>query len=434
VALGYAIESNIFKNVSEDDANITVTLTSVIYKDDVPVTEVNPGDEVIARVFVNVSEPITAMDMILVWDSDAFDDRLSSTANSDLSTNPNYGIATAKYYAYSCGDPRWEDFSVAINGEDEEGNEITYITEEMYEKYKNSWVYINMVVGGAKTFDGTDWVFEIPLTVKDDAALGESNPAFGIVEDTFSAMGIGDYNWDDNGLAGITDANFEDFNSRIPYLTTNDAVVTVEAAASTAIVMFDAGATDATLTGEDIYEDVVGTEVAVPTAARTGYHLTGWDADGDGTADLAADATTVEIPATDTTYTAMWAPNTHTLTINYYKENTTEAVATAYVKTDAEYAGVYDVPSPTVTGYHLVDATQSTVEVIMDDQDETVNVYYAPNTEGVTINYLIQGTTTALGTPYTASVNYGETYSADSPAFTGYHLVDETQATVSGTM
>ena len=72
VALGYAIESNIFAGVSQDEANMTVTLTSVIYKDNVPVTTVNPGDEVVARVFVNVSEPTPGMEMIVVWDSDAY--------------------------------------------------------------------------------------------------------------------------------------------------------------------------------------------------------------------------------------------------------------------------------------------------------------------------------------------------------------------------
>ena len=161
VALGYAIESNIFAGVSQDEANMTVTLTSVIYKDNVPVTTVNPGDEVVARVFVNVSEPTPGMEMIVVWDSDAFADRLQTSPDSDLVLNTNLGFtgAQGKYDAYSCGNPIWEELSTALNYEDDEGNEVTYITEEMYEKYENSWAYININLNGSKTVDGSDWLF-----------------------------------------------------------------------------------------------------------------------------------------------------------------------------------------------------------------------------------------------------------------------------------
>ena len=274
VALGYAIESNIFAGVSQDEANMTVTLTSVIYKDDgtgnyVPVTTVNPGDEVVARVSVYVSEPTVGMEMVVVWDADAFDDRLESAADSDLTLNSElqFSGAAGKYDAYDCGNDLWDRLATGINGEDEDGNEFTYITEAMHDKYENSWAYININLNGAKTVDGSKWLFEIPLTVKTDADLANYNPAFGVVEDAFVALGIGDYDWDGVALAGITDANFEDFNARIPYMTTNDATVTVEEAIQDVIVMFDKGANDATITGDTIFEGAPGTSVAVPAVS-----------------------------------------------------------------------------------------------------------------------------------------------------------------------
>ena len=101
------------------------------------------------------------------------------------------------------------------------------------------------------------------------------------------------------------------------------------------------------------------------------------------------------------------------------------------------FNAAYSVPSPAVTGYTLADSAQSTVSGTMNDVNGiTVNVVYNINNFGLTINYLIDGTSTPVPgtTAYTADLNYGESYSVASPAPVGYHLVDAAQATVAGTM
>ena len=66
----------------------------------------------------------------------------------------------------------------------------------------------------------------------------------------------------------------------------------------------------------------------------------------------------------------------------------------------------------------------------MSASDVTVTVTYSVNSYTLTINYVYSGGGTAADT-YTASVNYGASYSVNSPNITGY---TPDQATVSGTM
>ncbi len=151
-----------------------------------------------------------------------------------------------------------------------------------------------------------------------------------------------------------------------------------------------------------------------------------------------ADVATVEGTMDDVNgkaVTVTYTPNEYTLTINYVDGNNAP-VAPAYTAQVA-FNAAYSVPSPAVTGYTLADSAQSTVSGTMNDVNGiTVNVVYNINNFGLTINYLIDGTSTPVPgtTAYTADLNYGESYSVASPAPVGYHLVDAAQATVAGTM
>ena len=500
--LGSAIAGRHFSEVNEADADMAVTFTSAIYRnagtaeapDWVPTTVAAPGEDVKVRVTLQTSSTTNMGDFVVVWDPDMFtdsipNDKMALPVNEDFPFANAYKAASF-YVTYVYGAPQWGDL---INNYDTETE--TYITQEMYEKYENSWAYIHLSSSQTVQATGEDWLFEIPLTVKDTATT--SDMAFGIVEDALCAFGISeDYDLDMVGLPGISMGYDSLFDSYVPFLTTNDAtlstsnsiivsdngteteftgtvgtspdlsaygadtrystdpncaydsaltadqvVIGYETGADTvkyyairlsnAIVMFDLNGGSSE--DDTIFDAEIGSTVNVPATTKTGYHLTGWQSDNDDVDDLAADAATVEVPATDVTFTAQWAPNIHTLTINYVDGEGNE-VAPSYVNANAEYEGIYDVPSPTVTGYHLVDAAQSTVEVIMDDQDETVNVVYELNTAGLTINYLLDGTQTALQAAYTEELDYGDTYSVVSPAITGYHLVDAAQETITGTM
>ena len=137
-------------------------------------------------------------------------------------------------------------------------------------------------------------------------------------------------------------------------------------------------------------------------------------------------------------YTVTYSPIAYTLTINYVDGNGSP-IATADT-VQVPYNGTYNIPAPSFTGYTLAQGQPTAITGTMDvigGKSETV--VYDINNYGLTINYLIDGTTTYVPNiatnPYTANLNYGEGYSVDSPAnVEGYTLKAGQPATVSGTM
>ena len=137
-------------------------------------------------------------------------------------------------------------------------------------------------------------------------------------------------------------------------------------------------------------------------------------------------------------YTVTYSPIAYTLTINYVDGNGAAIAAADTVQ--VPYNGTYNIPAPSFTGYTLAQGQPTAITGTMDvigGKSETV--VYDINNYGLTINYLIDGTTTYVPTiatnPYTANLNYGEAYSVDSPAnVEGYTLKAGQPATVSGTM
>ncbi|MBQ6265922.1 MAG: MucBP domain-containing protein, partial [Clostridia bacterium] len=455
-SVDFAGENSVFNGYGAnlgDGTESSFVYTSEFYKqvngEWVPATTAQPGEEVRARVTLQTDFPTNQQGLIAIWDPDVFTDALDGTkleATLSLNTDPNsYAVlhdlaANSFYTAYSNGAGYWDFLHEYYNTDS-----AHYIDDTVYNKYKNSWVYVLTANGMPLDYSvnpGTEWLFEIPLVVKDAADLTASQGSFMIVVDAWSSYDIDDgTDIDITPITGVQDGDGMDMGTwydwdldegHRPHFDVIDATLTIQA---NVMVLFDKNAADAVLTGTDEYEEPAGTEITVPTVTRTGYHLNKWVSDNDAVDDLAADATTMLVPSSDVMFSAEWAPNIHTLTINYLEQGTDAVLATAYVNANAEYGEVYEQQSPAVTGYHLVDANQATVEVIMDDQDETVNVYYAPNPYSLTINYLKQGTDEILATAYyDDTVTYGSTYSEDSPAITGYHLADATQATISGTM
>ena len=165
-----------------------------------------------------------------------------------------------------------------------------------------------------------------------------------------------------------------------------------------------------------------------PAPEKEGYTFKGWsDTDGGTTPVTVASNMGTE----DLEYYAIFEINTHTLTINYIDEAGTP-VAAAYTE-DLDYGTDYSQSSPAVTGYSLVDSAQATVAGTMPDADVTVEVIYKLNVWSLTINYVDEDGN-EVATAYTQQVEYNKDYSQASPEVTGYHLVDEGQATVAGSM
>ena len=118
----------------------------------------------------------------------------------------------------------------------------------------------------------------------------------------------------------------------------------------------------------------------------------------------------------------------YTLTINYVDANG-NVMAPAYTAT-MEEGSSYSVASPVIDGYMAIPATVTGTLT----EDTTVTVTYYPVSHQLRIYYLSDETDMALTSAYIANVPYGEAYSVASPEISGWHLVDESQAVISGVM
>ncbi|MEA4923099.1 MAG: InlB B-repeat-containing protein [Eubacteriaceae bacterium] len=95
----------------------------------------------------------------------------------------------------------------------------------------------------------------------------------------------------------------------------------------------------------------------------------------------------VEKKATkDMTYSASYKeiPNEYTVTVNYYKDGTTEKLAETS-SAQVAYNGTYSIASPNPEGYTLKNSAQETVSgKLTEAKDITVDVYYTANSYTVT--------------------------------------------------
>ena len=113
------------------------------------------------------------------------------------------------------------------------------------------------------------------------------------------------------------------------------------------------------------------------------------------------------------TYTAKYVKtaNDYKLTINYYKNGTTEKVADSYEKT-VTFGKDYSKESPTVNNYVLKDTKQNVVSGTMPADNLTIDVYYtyvAPYVPPV-----VQDTTYNVVANYYTSKDEGKTYTQDN--------------------
>lgn len=183
------------------------------------------------------------------------------------------------------------------------------------------------------------------------------------------------------------------------------------------------------------YVDENGNEVAQQYTAQvdygTEYEVASPDVDNMHLVDDAQVTIDGTMPAEDVTVDVIYALDEYTLTINYV-DDMGAVVAPAYTATLT--AGTsYSQVSPAVTKMHLVDDVQAIISGTMPAEDVIIYVVYTADVYTLTINYVDEDGT-PVSDKYSSIVEEGVTYSQESPEVTGYHFVNENQATVSGTM
>ncbi len=136
-----------------------------------------------------------------------------------------------------------------------------------------------------------------------------------------------------------------------------------------------------------------GGKIAVPAEVVTenvkpGYEFKGWTADGGAT--VIADITTVDVPAADTTYTAVFAPSAGGVdyTINRYFMNTSGN----YDGVEPEVITGHDVAEKEITysaevaGFTLDKSLGNLTIIVAGDGSSVINAYYARNKVTVNVN------------------------------------------------
>ena len=185
-----------------------------------------------------------------------------------------------------------------------------------------------------------------------------------------------------------------------------------------------------TITANDVNGNVAncGEDKSFTIAANEGYSIASVMVDGSDVTDavIAANGVyTFTNVAEAHTIAATFSINSYNLTIHYVYADDSEAAAD-YTAT-LDYGATYSVASPEITGYT---ANQTMVEGTMPAEDVTVTVTYNVNSYNLTIHYVYADDSEAAA-DYTATLDYGATYSVASPAITGYTA---NQTMVEGTM
>ena len=197
--------------------------------------------------------------------------------------------------------------------------------------------------------------------------------------------------------------------------------------------------------GNDITESYANNTLVTlkdeDTFTRTGYTLTGWNtqADGTGTAFGLGGSARVDNVESNDLY-AVWTPNTNTpykVEFYYqkddqsgyelkYTDNRTGTTDTTASVTEADKA-------PKENGKYVFEADNVNnllSDTIAADGSLVLKLYFKLNQFSLTIHYVYEDGTEA-NPDYTATLTVGDNYSVESPEINGYTA---SETTVSGTM
>lgn len=200
------------------------------------------------------------------------------------------------------------------------------------------------------------------------------------------------------------------------------------------------GGKEADIVRNNLLNNEQVTLLGADTFTRTGYTLTGWNTQPDGSGkgfDLGASAR-VDNGSND--LYAQWTPNTDTTyKVEFYYQNDDGSYPSTASKTEPR-TGTTDATVSVIdadkadkeNGKYVYDTTAANVEsgIVAADGSLVLKLYFKLNQFQLTINYVYADGTTAA-TSHSETLTVGNTYSVNSPTINGY-TADTT--VVSGTM
>ena len=264
--------------------------------------KVQQGEEVRARIYLNTDYYTNSGNLLFFYNNDFFTDSFG-TGTQNITVNPYYlerpyGITGT--FVGSKSSSNVEQFMVGqgkITPEFAANHEFAYIAYEFYSGATN------------QKLSDTQWLFEIPLTVKTDAASGTGIGDFFAVEETTRSTSF------TTGRINVPKGPYDGKNATISSMATWDATLDYESqpvTLNTKLVSatFDAGLGEFANKKATFYaEGDAGDALSVEAPTLQNYSFAGWKVKG------AEDSTAAEVtafPATSTEYEAVWKSTTAT--------------------------------------------------------------------------------------------------------------------------
>lgn len=285
---------------------ITLSITTKIFRlVDGTWTEtekVKQGEEVRARIYLNTDYYTNTGNLLFFYNNDFYEDSFGDDQN-DLIVNPYYKALPYGITGTFVGEDSIstvENFMVT-NGK---------ITEDFAEKH--NFVYISYhFESGAKNqkFNGSQWLFEFPLTVREDAADGTGIGDFFALEETTRSTSF------KKGRMNVPKGPYDGTNETITSMANWDAVLYYSSQKVTLFenfvtASFDAGFGEFADKSTEFYaEGDAGDALTVPTPTRSNYKFMGWKLKG---ADDSTAAEITEFPAVAGEYEAVWKSTSET--------------------------------------------------------------------------------------------------------------------------
>jgi len=285
---------------------ITLSITTKIFRlVDGKWTEtekVKQGEEVRARVYLNTDYYTNTGNLLFFYNNDFYEDSFGIGQN-ELTVNPYYKTLPYGITGTYVGDESTSDvenFMIA-NGK---------ITPGFADAH--NFVYISYhFASGANNqkFNGSQWLFEFPLTVKADAADGTGIGDFFALEETTRSTSF------KKGRMNVPKGPYDGTNETITSMANWDAVLdyssqTVTLFENFVTASFDAGLGEFADKSTEFYaEGDAGDALTVPTPTRSNYKFMGWKLKG---ADDSTAAEITEFPAEAGEYEAVWKSTTET--------------------------------------------------------------------------------------------------------------------------
>lgn len=292
------------------DANVddgkTLSITTKIFRlVDGKWTEtekVKQGEEVRARIYLNTDYYTNTGNLLFFYNNDFFEDSFGEGHN-DIVVNSYYSGLPYGITGTFVGDDSTSDVEnfMISNGK---------ITADFANKHNFVYISYNFESGANnQKLSDSQWLFEIPLTVREDAADGTGKGDFFAVEETTRSTSF------KKGRMNVPKGPYDGVSATITSMANWDAVLDYESQPVTiydnfVTASFDAGFGEfADKTTVFKAEGDAGDALTVPNPTRSNYKFMGWKLKG---ADDSTAAQITEFPAEVSEYEAVWKSTTET--------------------------------------------------------------------------------------------------------------------------